>query len=239
MFLPAPPTLWCIQERVALIRQHYEADKEKLQKIRVLLVRPGVLFTCWHFSLAPFPGLACFFCLSVCLFICLFAFCIICFHVYSAKCKPKSKNQRGGGPGNDENKGTFLCHIGGQGVFSLSEGVKIHEKLGENCLWRVVNKAVQTLRRKLQTKICGFQPLNFAQWLISVLLFWSSLGSQESWNSSASAEDWWGAISYRAGTVPAQVHWALQPRCVEMLLNVVFSPCPIVWWCTPIGSILS
>ena len=86
--------------------------------------------------ISPVPRPHLFFCLSVCLLICLFAFCIICFHVYSAKCKPKSKNQRegGGGPGNDENKGTFLCHIGGRGVLSLSEGVKIHEKLCENCL---------------------------------------------------------------------------------------------------------
>ena len=80
-------------------------------------------------------------------------------------------------------------------------------------------------------RMCGFQPLNFVQWLISVLLLWSSLGSQEPWNSSASAEDWWGAIPYGAGAVPAQVHWALQPRCVEILQHVQsvkFSPCPSV-----------
>lgn len=35
---------------------------------------------------------------------------------------------------------------------SLCEGVKIYEKLCENCLGLVVNKAVHTLRRKLQTK---------------------------------------------------------------------------------------
>ena len=35
---------------MALIRQHYDADKEKLQKIRVLLVRPGTEGT-WELRL--------------------------------------------------------------------------------------------------------------------------------------------------------------------------------------------
>ena len=86
---------------MALIRQHYEADKEKLQKIRALLVRLGVPFEHFH-TLTGFINIVLrvpFFLLFF-FVVCLFAFIIICFYViYSAKRKPKKKTQRA--PGNE------------------------------------------------------------------------------------------------------------------------------------------
>ena len=66
---------------MALIRQHYEADKEKLQKIRALLVRPGVPFEHFH-TLTSFINIVLrvpFFCFFF--VVCLFAFIIICFYI--------------------------------------------------------------------------------------------------------------------------------------------------------------
>lgn len=118
---------------MALIRQHYEADKEKLQKIRALLVRPGVPFEHFH-TLTSFINMFSGSHFLLFFVVCLFAFIIICFYViYSAERKPKKKH-RGRLGMRLGNEGRFYVVLEVKGRWSLCEGGGIHEKLCENYL---------------------------------------------------------------------------------------------------------
>lgn len=127
---------------MALIRQHYEADKEKLQKIRALLVRLGVPFEHFH-TLTSFINIV----LRVPFFVvCLFAFIIICFYILlNANQRKKHRGCLGTRLGN---KGRFYvvlevkgrCHCVRVGKFMRSS-VRITSDL-----------LYTNLSRKLQTR---------------------------------------------------------------------------------------
>ena len=133
---------------MALIRQHYEADKEKLQKIRALLVRLGVPFEHFH-TLTSFINIILrvpFFCFFF--FVCLFAFIIICFYViYSAERKPKKKH-RGGLGTRLGNEGRFYVVLEVKGRCHC---VRVGEFMRSSV--RITSDLLYTnLSRKLQTR---------------------------------------------------------------------------------------